>query len=157
MDSDEEIMLLEEQDDNELEEIYIESQVVHQNPYIYYTFLKDCVDRLEKKEYQDKLEALKNSNIFNMINEYDEILQVFKDYLNEKSLLDLTTIAINCNLPYFLSKLGCTKDNFILTIDKKINDLYIEINKKSSFKIGIDSILANINNIPEIILLIFSF
>lgn len=150
--SDEEIMLLEEQDDNELEEIYIESQVVHQNLYIYYTFLKDCVDRLEKKEYQDKLEALKNSNIFNMINEYDEILQVFKDYLNEKSLLDLTTIAINCNLPYFLSKLGCTKDNFILTIDKKINDLYIEINKKSSFKIGIDSILANINNIPEIIL-----
>ena len=58
-----------------------------------------------------------------MINEYDEILQVFKDYLNEKSLLDLTTIAINCNLPYFLSKLRCTKDNFILTIDKKINDL----------------------------------
>ena len=103
--SDEEIMLLEEQDDNELEEIYIERQVVHQNPYIYYTFLKDCLDRLEKKEYQDKLEALKNSNIFNMINEYDEILQVFKDYLNEKSLLDLTTIAINCNLPYFLSKL----------------------------------------------------
>lgn len=150
--TDEEIMSLEEQNDYNSEESYIENQIVSKNPYIYYTFLKDCVDRLGKKEYQDKLEVLKNSNIFNMINEYDEILQMFKDYLNEKSTLDLTTIAINCNLPYFLSKLGCTRDTFIATIDKKINDLFIEINKKTSYKIGMDSILANINNIPEIII-----
>lgn len=150
--TDEEIMLLEEQNNDETEELYEEDQIVYKNPYIYYTFLKDCVDRLGKKEYKERLEKLKNSNIFNMINEYDELLQLFKDYLNEKSTLDLTTIAINCNLPYFISKLGCTKDNFITIIDKKINDLYVEINKKTSYKVGMDSILANINNIPEIIL-----
>lgn len=93
--TDEEIMLLEEQNNDEAEELYEEDQIVYKNPYIYYTFLKDCVDRLGKKEYKERLEKLKNSNIFNMINEYDELLQLFKDYLNEKSTLDLTTIAIN--------------------------------------------------------------
>ena len=126
VDSDEEIMLLEEQDDNELEEIYIESQVVHQNPYIYYTFLKDCVDRIEKKEYQDKLEALKNSNIFNMFSEkidvwtlnvYNVILMTAPDseFNNWQSILDNCLSSLEFS-DTFVNEFNKEESNILSTI-----------------------------------------
>lgn len=137
--------------DDDLDIIGDNSNVI-KNSYIYYTFFKDCVDRLNNEKYKVMLEDLKKTNVFNLICDYDEYLFMFKEYLNQKSMLDLSTIAINCNIPKIISSLNLTKDNFISTIDNKINNLYKEIIKKVNYNLSIDTVLINILNFPEIIL-----
>ena len=151
--TEEEIMLLEEKNTESNNNVNVSGNesIPYKNPYIYYIFLKDCVDRLGKQEYFKKFEDLKNTNIFNIIEAYDEILATFVGYLNKKSNLDLTTIAINCNIPYILKRLNCNKDTLIPIIDKKIDDLYRAINDKVDFPVGMDSLLSNINIIPDIL------